>query len=339
MEFAGFEITASEVKPCNKYLDAIRQFPTPQNITDIRSWFGLINQVSYYASMTEKMRPFRDLLKPKLPFYWDHQLQRLFEESKNHIIAEIEQGVRIFERGRKTCLATDWSKDGIGFFLLQKHCTCPGDAPFCCQDGWKVTLVGSRFTHPAESRYAPIEGEALAVADALERTRYFVLGCEELIVAVDHQPLLKVLGDRKLEDIKNPRLFNLKEKTLPYKFKMVYIPGKKHLAADALSRHPVGDQDIKLTLPDDAHTMRDEDNSSSWRGTLNGLRTAESSLCAGIDSDITLATAHALDDMPAVTWDRVREATTSDPVMLELLETIEDGMPEHKSHLSPLIRQ
>ena len=74
----------------------------------------------------------------------------------------------------------------IGFFLLQKHCSCPGDAPFCCPDGWKVTLVGSRFTHPAESRYAPIEWEALAVADALERTRYFVLGCDDLIVAVDH---------------------------------------------------------------------------------------------------------------------------------------------------------
>ena len=114
-----------------------------------------------------------------------------------------------------------------------------------------MTLVGSRFTNPAESRYAPIEGEALAVADALERTRYFVLGCDDLIVAVDHRPLLKVLSDRKLEDIKNPRLFNLKEKTLPFKFKIIHIPGKKHLATDALSRHPVGDQDDNLVLPDD----------------------------------------------------------------------------------------
>ena len=227
VEFAGFEITPNEVKPCNRYLNAIRQFPTPQNITDIRSWFGLVNQVSYYTSMTDKMRPFRDLLKPKMAFYWDQQLQQLFDESKQHIVEAIQQGVRIFEKGRKTCLATDWSKDGIGFFLLQKHCSCPGDAPFCCPDGWKVTLVGSRFTHPAESRYAPIEGEALAVADALERTRYFVLGCDDLIVAVDHRPLLKVLSDRKLEDIKNPRLFNLKEKTLPFKFKIIHIPGKE----------------------------------------------------------------------------------------------------------------
>ncbi len=36
-------------------------------------------------------------------------------------------------------------------------------------------MVGSRFTHSAESRYAPIEGEALAVADALEKARHFLL--------------------------------------------------------------------------------------------------------------------------------------------------------------------
>ena len=64
----------------------------------------------------------------------------------------------------------DWSKTGIGFWLLQKHCPCPEEGPLCCNDGWKVTLVGSRFTHAAETRYEPIEGEALAVADALDKS-------------------------------------------------------------------------------------------------------------------------------------------------------------------------
>ena len=112
--------------------------------------------------------------------------------------------------------------------------------PFCCHDGWKITLVGSRFTHGAESRYAPVEGEALAVVDALDKARYFVLGCEELIIAVDHKPLLKIFGDRSLDQLSNGRLRNLKEKTLRYKFKMIHIPGAKHRAADAVSRNPTG---------------------------------------------------------------------------------------------------
>ena len=114
VEFAGFEIIHNEVKPCNRYLDAIRQFPTPQNITDIRSWFGLVNQVSYYTSMTDKMRPFRDLLKPKMAFYWDQQLQQLFDESKQHIVEAIQQGVRIFEKGRKTCWQQIGQKMALG---------------------------------------------------------------------------------------------------------------------------------------------------------------------------------------------------------------------------------
>ena len=96
--------------------------------------------------------------------------------------------------------------------------------------------MGSRFTHAAESRYAPVEGEALAVVDALDKARHFVLGCSDLIVAVDHKPLLKIFGDRCLEDIPNPRLRNMKEKTLRYRFRMVYIPGARNLTSDALSR-------------------------------------------------------------------------------------------------------
>ena len=163
--------------------------------------------------MTDRMQPFRQLLKPGIPFRWDDHLDGLFQESKAVIVSETENGVRLFDKSKPTCLATDWSKNGIGFWLFQKHCKCVRTVPFCCRDGWKITLIGSRFTSATESRYAPVEGETLAVADALEKARYFVLGCDNLIIAVDHKPPLKLLGDRSLENIPNARLRNLKEKT------------------------------------------------------------------------------------------------------------------------------
>ena len=122
-DFSGFEITNHSVRPCRKILQAIADFPIPKNITDIRSWFGLINHVSYAFSMASRMLPFRELLKPKSVFYWDDHMQELFEESKVQIIQKIEQGVRIFDKSKPTCLATDWSKDGLGFWLFQKQCT------------------------------------------------------------------------------------------------------------------------------------------------------------------------------------------------------------------------
>ena len=95
VEFAGFEITPSSVRPCARYLDAIRNFPTPTNITDIRSWFGLINQVSYAFAASSRMQPFRQALKPGTAFIWNKEIDNLFNESKSIIINEIEEGVRI----------------------------------------------------------------------------------------------------------------------------------------------------------------------------------------------------------------------------------------------------
>ena len=152
------------------------------------------------------MLPLRELLKPKAVFKWTEELNTLFEKSKSDIVNEIQEGVRIFDKTKPTCLVTDWSKTGIGYWLFQKHCTCEIVKPFCCKSGWKATLVGSRFTHPNEYNYAPVEGEALAVADSLHKARFFVLGCDDLIVAVDHKPLVKIFGDRALNDIENPRL-------------------------------------------------------------------------------------------------------------------------------------
>ena len=108
-------------------------------------------------------------------------------------------------------------------------------------------MVGSRFTHPAESRYVPIEGEALAVAYALHQTRYYVLGCTNLLVSTDHKSLLQVLNDRSLTDITNRGLLNLKEKTLGYCFTIVYVPGERNLGPDAASRHPTGQPTRRTT--------------------------------------------------------------------------------------------
>ncbi len=79
----GVEITMSEVKPCRKYLRAIDEFPIPQGITDVRAWFGLVNQVAYAFSMASVMSPFRALLKPSTPFSWNDDLQHAFDASKS----------------------------------------------------------------------------------------------------------------------------------------------------------------------------------------------------------------------------------------------------------------
>ena len=238
VDFAGFHISENTIEPLPKYINAIQDFPTPTSITDVRSWYGLVNQVSNYAQLRDHMAPFRSLMSPKTKFCWNEELDRAFEKSKKKIIQLIQRGVQIFDCTKLTCLRPDWSKKGIGYFLLQKHCDCDSKRPGCCDSGWKVTLAGSRFLQKAEKNYAPIEGEALAIAWGLEQTRYFTQGCNDLLVVTDHKPLVKIFGDRTLDEIDNTRIFRLKQRTLPWHFAIMYLPGVTNLAADATSRHP-----------------------------------------------------------------------------------------------------
>ena len=120
-------------------------------------------------------------------------MNQAFIESKETIIDAIRSGVQIFDLGKLTCLRPDWSKQGLGYFLMQKHCNCNSRLPDCCTTGWKVTLAGSRFLNGAEKNYAAIEGESLVIAWSLEKTQYFTKGCKEIVVVTDHKLLVKVL--------------------------------------------------------------------------------------------------------------------------------------------------
>ena len=131
------------------------------------------------------MQPFRELVKANSKFTWDDNLDKIFNDSKAKIVSLVEEGICTFDTSCRTCLQTDWSKDGIGYLLLQQYCECdPKNAPICCPDGWRLVYAGSRFTTPTEAGYSPTEVESLAVVWALDNARMFVLGCRDLIKAV-----------------------------------------------------------------------------------------------------------------------------------------------------------
>ena len=54
-------------------------------------------------------------------FHWDEQLNQIFENSKTKLIASVEEGIRTFDVNLPTYIQCDWSKDGIGYLLLQQN--------------------------------------------------------------------------------------------------------------------------------------------------------------------------------------------------------------------------
>ena len=160
---------------------------------------------------------------------------------KNEIIRAIEDRVEIFDLSLETSIRTDWSKEGMGYYMCQKACQCPGADLTCCLSGWRICLAGSRFNMDAETRYAFIEGEAQAVAWALEQRKLFTQGCDRLTVATDHKPLVSLLGQKSLDQVANARLFRIRQRISMWK--VIHCPGKAHFFADPTSRRPVRSDD------------------------------------------------------------------------------------------------
>ena len=83
----GLEITNTGMEISDDILSSTQDFPTPQNVTDARSWFGLINQVVWSCSISPFMEPFYDLVRPNTKFNWGNKLDEIFSKSKELLIS------------------------------------------------------------------------------------------------------------------------------------------------------------------------------------------------------------------------------------------------------------
>ena len=312
VKFAGLNITDNGITPSDDILKSIRDFKEPTDVHGVRSWYGLVRQVAWAHSLRDEMEPFRELLKKNVRFRWDANLQHLFNQSKKAILEKVCKGVQTFEFGRPTILQSDWSKQGVGYLLLQKHCTCPMKAaPLCCADGWRIVFAGSRFNTAPESRYSPTEGEALAVAWGLQNAKYYTEGCPDLTVVTDHKPLLGIFTDRELGSVANTRIRRIKESTLAFRFRVTYSPGKLHAGPDALSRYPV------------AASLDDEEFALD----------SEVMMAFGIKDTVEVLQ-DINDDMHEVlTLSRLREACSSDEAHNILLGYVKNGFPRSKQDM------
>ena len=120
------------------------------NFCEVRSWFGLINQVTYSFIKTKHMVHYRHLLSQSQPFVWDKSMESGFKKRKDKIIELIIEGVASFDMELVTCLSPDYCKEGMGWILQQKICSCPEIVPTCCENGWRLVLAGGHFCNQAE---------------------------------------------------------------------------------------------------------------------------------------------------------------------------------------------
>jgi len=189
----------------------------------------MVNQLGKYVpNLSTIVKPLNDLLQKNQVFVWDTPQREAFKEVKR--ILTTEPVLATFDSNLPTKISADSSSCGLGAGLFQTG-----------KDGVaRPVMYASRTLSPAETRYAQIEKEALALTWACERFRDFILG-SHITLETDHKPLLQILGTKGLDSL-TPRLQKFRIRLMRFSYDIVYTPGKDLATADALSRAP-----LKLT--------------------------------------------------------------------------------------------
>ena len=246
-KFAGFLLEAGTYQIDPDLATALREFPRPTTRTTLRSFLGLAQQVGYFTDeITTLTAPLRELNSKAAAWTWTGAHEEAFNRARHALSST--PCLAPFDPTRPTELLTDAAKTGLGFILRQRS-----------EDGaWRPIQYGSRSLAGHEANWnGAAELEALAVAWAAHKANYFLDGLRHFTILTDSSPLVAILNDRRLDQIKNDRLLKLRTAMAKYNFTAKHQEGKRHLIADALSRAPAADPSPPdLVLPEEDDTDR-----------------------------------------------------------------------------------
>ena len=117
-------------------------------------------------------KPLRDLTQRETEWVWDQPQQAALEALK--LAAASTPILYYYNLKEEVTLQCDASQHGLGAAMMQ--------------NGQPVAYA-SRALTPAETRYAQIEKELLAILFACNHFEAYIYGRERVNVETDHQPL------------------------------------------------------------------------------------------------------------------------------------------------------
>ena len=119
VEFAGQIVSHNGVQPNTAYLQGIHDFPAPTTVAELRSFLGMINQLStYHPGIARHTGVLQALLKKNTAFLWLEVHQAAFDKLKSELLSAL--ALNHFNPSWSIRLITDASRlHGLGFVLMQ----------------------------------------------------------------------------------------------------------------------------------------------------------------------------------------------------------------------------
>ena len=219
ISFLGHTLSADGKGMEEDKVQAIRDWPVPKNVPELRSFLGL---AGYYQEFVRNYSgvcaPLTELLKKDTEFKWAEAQQQAFENLKTALTSA---PVLVLPDPKLPFMVmTDASGVAVGASLNQDH-----------GRGWQPVAFLSKKLQPAETRYPTHEQEQLAIILALKKWRHHVYGTK-VKVRTDHKSLIYLQTQPQLSN----RQKRWSEFLAEFDLDIEYKAGKENVVADALSR-------------------------------------------------------------------------------------------------------
>ena len=224
IKILGNIVSSNGISPDPEKVKAIADLPAPRNISQTRSFLGMVNQLSKFTDhLADKTKPIRDLLSEKNFWSWGQAQDKAFKQIKQCLISP--PVLALYDTNKKTKIRSDASSYGLGGVVLQQQ----------DDDTWKPVAYFSRALTNTEMHYSQIEKECLAFTWLCERASDYILG-KPIVGETDHKPLVPMLMTHCLDQLP-PRIQRFRMRLMRFNIQeMIHVPGKNMYTSDTLSR-------------------------------------------------------------------------------------------------------
>lgn len=221
INYLGFQVSQEGIRPGEEKIKAVINFPTPQDVHQVRQFVGLISYFRRFVKrFGELVRPLTKLTHKNQKWVWGQEQQKTFNMFKHQLVTR--PILALYNPKADTEIHCDASANGLAGILMQKG------ADNC----FHPVHYFSRQTSKTESRYHSYELEALAVVESLKKFRVYLLG-KPFKVITDCSALTTAISKKELV----PRIARWWLFLQDYNFEVKHRPGTQMKHVDALSRN------------------------------------------------------------------------------------------------------
>nr|XP_061795480.1 uncharacterized protein K02A2.6-like [Nerophis lumbriciformis] len=228
VEYLGHVIDHEGLHKAPSKTKAIVDAPAPENVSQLRSFLGLLNYYGrFIPNLASLLKPLHELLCKDVKWKWTNECNKAFRNAKNALISS--DVLTHFNPSYPIQLACDASPYGVGAVI--SHVFPNGDE--------RPIAFASRTLNKAESNYAQLEREALSIIFGVRKFHQYLYG-RKFTLLTDHRPLTTILGPHAgIPSLAAARLQRWALLLSAHSYDIKYRKSDLHCNADGLSRLPL----------------------------------------------------------------------------------------------------